>query len=116
MAFAHSIIHTCPEGGTLNYSSPEFLLTGVYTEASDIYSLGHVLLELITNKIPYANSNATIIRTWIETGVKEPIPTHCPQPYQNLIRLCWDMDPSKRPPAGAVVSTLMDFHEENFCL
>lgn len=41
--------------GTLGYASPEQLTGGQITKASDIYSLGVLLCELLTDERPYTN-------------------------------------------------------------
>lgn len=46
-----------PPGGTLRYSSPEQMNHGQVGPASDIYSLGVILFELVTGHSPYKVSN-----------------------------------------------------------
>ncbi len=38
-----------------NWAAPEFIESGAYTQSSDIYSLGLVLWEIISKKIPFDN-------------------------------------------------------------
>lgn len=37
-----------------NWAAPEFVSTGIYTQSSDIYSLGLVLWEIFSEQVPYA--------------------------------------------------------------
>lgn len=39
--------------GTINYMAPEYVRRGVFDERSDLFSLGIMLYELLTQKMPY---------------------------------------------------------------
>ncbi|KAL1191665.1 G-type lectin S-receptor-like serine/threonine-protein kinase [Cardamine amara subsp. amara] len=62
--------------GTLGYMSPEYAWTGVFSEKSDIYSFGVLLLEIITgekiSRFSYGEDGKTLLayvwESWCETG------------------------------------------------
>jgi serine/threonine protein kinase len=67
----------CDFGGTLPYMSPErFSLSYTPHSASDVFSLGIILTEMITGYLPFAGRNAIEIVNEIITGS-----------YQNNIRI-----------------------------
>ncbi|PCJ30115.1 MAG: protein kinase [Gammaproteobacteria bacterium] len=41
--------------GTKHYTAPEYLINGVGTSQSDLFSLGCIAYEMITGKLPYGN-------------------------------------------------------------
>lgn len=49
--------HDLPQG-TLNYAAPECLRGEPSTKASDLFSLGVILYELLTGKLPYGESES----------------------------------------------------------
>jgi mitogen-activated protein kinase kinase 3 len=59
--------------GTFRYMSPERLQGKPYRYSSDIWSLGHVLLEAATGVCPYASHRTTI--DMIQTVLDTPPPT-----------------------------------------
>ena len=51
------IDHSTPQG-TLDYAAPECLRGESCTHASDLYSLGVILYEMLTGKLPYGESDS----------------------------------------------------------
>ena len=49
--------------GTLNYASPEQLTGGVVDARSDLYSLGAVMFEMLTGKVPFQGDGALSVVT-----------------------------------------------------
>jgi len=86
--------------GTAAYMAPEQLQSGDVTAAADIYSLGLVLLELLTARraftgLPHEMATARLTRS-------PNIPSRVPGPWRDLLRSMTDRTPSRRPSAGEV--------------
>jgi serine/threonine protein kinase len=78
--------------------APETLDCGDYTEASDIYSFGMVVWEVVTGKPPYAGKKeADIISHVVDKGQREHLPAEVPDIYKKLIQQCWQAEPCQRP-------------------
>lgn len=59
---------------TIGYHSPETIETKKVTQKSDVYSLGVLLLELLTGKVPLQYSvygDAVDLPRWVRSVVKE---------------------------------------------
>lgn len=84
--------------GTIRWRAPELLNRGSNaSKASDVYSYGMVLWEIISRKIPYSDTTdeQTVI-SWIKQGEKEIIPEYCPILWKEIIKNCWS-SPDVRP-------------------
>ncbi len=82
---------------------------GVYTQKSDVFSMGITMWEIATRKIPYEKAQSrAMIPFWMAQGKREDIPTDCPPKIAHLIKWCWDTDPAKRPTAVEAVKYLRD--------
>jgi predicted Ser/Thr protein kinase len=94
----HSIQTIKTQSQAVAWLAPETLERGDYTEASDIYSFGMVLWEIVTGKQPYADKKeADIISYVVDKGQRETFPAEMPDVYQKLIQQCWQADPRQRP-------------------
>ncbi|MGR0161959.1 protein kinase domain-containing protein [Paenarthrobacter nitroguajacolicus] len=92
--------------GTAQYLSPEQAQGLGLTPASDIYSLGLVLLECLTGKAEYPG---TPIETASARLHRAPqVPFELPGPLRELLEAMTDMDPEKRPSAQHVERALAD--------
>ncbi|WP_364308450.1 serine/threonine-protein kinase [Paenarthrobacter nitroguajacolicus] len=90
--------------GTAQYLSPEQAQGLALTPASDIYSLGLVLLECLTGKAEYPG---TPIETASARLHRAPqVPLELPGPLRELLEAMTDMDPEKRPTAQHVEQAL----------
>jgi len=101
--------------GTLQWLPPEVVgETEVsYTEASDIYSLGVVLWEIITSNLPYEGKSPLQIMRMISMGDQLKIPKEAPLIYQQILALCWEMNPQKRPDIISILKNLIKIAKEN---
>ncbi len=56
------------ETGTYLYMSPEMIRHELYNSRTDVYSWGVLLVELITQKIPYENQHLTPLQVVVRTS------------------------------------------------
>src|SRR5687768_16859437 len=84
--------------GVISYMAPEILQRKGYTTASDIYSFGMIMWELITGRMPFWDQYDDIqLIVKICDNFRPPIIKNAPKGYIELMQKCWDDDPSKRP-------------------
>ncbi len=90
--------------GTPHYLSPEQGLGRPVTGASDLYSLGVVMHELLTGRKPF--DRGTPIATML-SHVNEPpppLPADVDADLAEIVRRCLEKDPTDRPPSAAAVA------------
>ena len=91
--------------GTPHYMAPE-AIHGEAEPASDVYSVGVVLYELVTGRPPYGGEPLAVLRRHVEESIERP--PAMPDPVWSLIEWCLDKDPARRPSAGDLGSALRD--------
>ncbi len=85
--------------GSVHYMSPEQTRGGLVTKQSDIYSLGIILYELITGKVPFNGDTPVAIAL---KHAQEPIPSirkkdpKVPQALENVVLKATAKDPRDR--------------------
>ena len=95
--------------GIVSYMAPEILQGKEYTTASDIYSFGIIMWELMTGRKPFWDQNDNVeLMIKIRDGLRPPIITNAPKDYIELMQECWDYDPNKRPMAVKIHKKLID--------
>ncbi|EXX57799.1 Ssk22p [Rhizophagus irregularis DAOM 197198w] len=89
--------------GIIPYVAPEIFQGQKYTKASDIYSYGMIMWELMTGRRPFWDkSHDTNLIIEICDGLRPPIVTNAPEGYIELMQECWHSDPNKRPNAHEI--------------
>ena len=93
--------------GTLKYMSPEQFATKPITTASDIYSLGLVLYELLSGVYPYSIDAGNNVAAWAEIHRKStPKPlavTNIPGAVCDVVMACLAKQPESRPSASQLL-------------
>ncbi|MFM7317080.1 MAG: protein kinase domain-containing protein, partial [bacterium] len=84
-----------PSIGTLRYMSPEQLHGEEATPRSDIYSLGVVLFELVTNRSPYLSDEPVQLRSIIMAGEKAGLEL-LPAELKRICTKAMEKEPEKR--------------------
>lgn len=85
--------------GTVVYMSPEQMVGGELTPASDIYTLGVVMYEMITGQTPFPDAQtATAVLAALLTRVPEPLSNHVrvPAMLDRIVARCLERDPQQR--------------------
>ncbi|XP_022955441.1 serine/threonine-protein kinase STY17-like [Cucurbita moschata] len=84
--------------GTVEYMAPEILKGKPYNITCDVYSFGICLWEIYCCAMPYPNlSFADISSGVVHQNLRPIIPECCPNSLANVMRKCWDGNPSERP-------------------
>lgn len=88
-------------------SAPEIHRDEVYSFPVDVFSFAIVCWEIFTRKLPYPDLHQPWdVKNAVVEGVRPPIPPDTPELYAQLIRNCWQDEPSKRPTFAAIAETL----------
>jgi serine/threonine protein kinase len=90
--------------GTAAYLSPEQARNDTLTPATDIYSLGLVILQCFTNEIAFPG---TVIESITARLSSDPyIPDTLPEPWPAMLRGMTNRDPLQRPAAEDVAAAV----------
>jgi len=91
--------------GTPHYMAPE-AIHGDAEPASDVYSVGIVLYELVTGHPPYGGEPLAVLHRHVEEMPERP--AGLPLPVWTLIEWCLEKDPGRRPTAPDLGTALRE--------
>ena len=94
--------------GTVAYMSPEQTRGENVDSSSDIFSLGCVLYEAATGRLPFTGPSALAIMHNIATSSPEPPSTmrpNLPVEFDRLVARCLAKTPGERPESGVELAT-----------
>lgn len=103
--------HTSNMLGTVGYAAPEMITEGSAGPASDIYSTGIMLYELIAGALPFTGETPLSVAY---KHVNLPVPSlvdkaeWIPPAIDSVISLFTAKDPTKRPQNGAAALTALE--------
>eukprot|EP00803_Ostreobium_quekettii_P002628 evm.model.scf_148EXC.5 EVM.evm.TU.scf_148EXC.5 scf_148EXC:57852-63449(-) len=102
--------------GSWLYMAPEVFLGQGYNHKADIYSLGVIILEIVTGRL--LSDTVLRVRSWEEAkkfasrvakGIRPELPSEMPKELAEVVSACWAQDPQKRPSASEVAKRLEAF-------
>eukprot|EP00055_Hartaetosiga_balthica_P014618 m.81003 g.81003 ORF g.81003 m.81003 type:complete len:1041 (+) comp8639_c0_seq3:49-3171(+) len=98
------------EGGMvpIRWTPPEAFQYRKYSTASDVWSYGILLYEILTDgKVPYGKqwTNMVVI-VKVEGGYRLPPPTGCPRALYKVMMECWAPHRRKRPSFDIILTKL----------
>lgn len=87
-------IDKCP----IRWMAPESIEYNKFSAASDVWSYGIVLWEMLNPKmVPFEKHSNLQVAVKITQGVLLDIPTNCPEHVGQIIESCWNKRSSDRP-------------------
>lgn len=102
--------------GTKEFMAPELQLGEDYSVQADIFSLGMVYAQLITNKVPGENGflerHPRDLFAVDEQELRSNFPPECPESFATLCVMCCSHEPDNRPTAQEIVDWLDDLYNE----
>ena len=99
--------------GTPYYLSPEIINSKPYDSKSDIWALGVLIYEMMTFKMPFNAINLPALSLKILRGIYQPPPSYYSKDLINLVKLCLNLEPKRRPSAETILK--MDFIKKRIC-
>jgi len=100
--------------GTRHYVAPEYTVCKC-TKKCDVYSFG-IMMCVIANQGEFTLEYKSIIDLYekVRKGARPSLlhPNCVPDGYKELMEICWDEDPTKRPNFCDIVGTLEDMLEK----
>ncbi|RIB07547.1 kinase-like domain-containing protein [Gigaspora rosea] len=102
-----------PIEGVLPYIAPEVLRGNSYTKKSEIFSFGIIMWEMAFFIPPFKDRthDVHLVVDILLKGLRPLIMSSIPKIYENIMKLCWHEDPSKRPDASQLIVILDEFIE-----
>ncbi|XP_068101593.1 mitogen-activated protein kinase kinase kinase 20 isoform X1 [Hyperolius riggenbachi] len=93
--------------GTFPWMAPEVIQSLPVSETCDTYSYGVVLWEMLTREVPFKGLEGLQV-AWlvVEKNERLTIPSSCPRSFAELMRLCWEAEPKKRPSFKQIIANL----------
>ncbi|XP_045154838.1 ephrin type-A receptor 10 [Echinops telfairi] len=89
------------------WAAPETLQFGHFSSASDVWSFGVVMWEVMAfGERPYWDMSGQDVIKAVEDGFRLPPPRSCPSPLHRLMLDCWQKDPGERPRFSQIHNTL----------
>ena len=118
MVSNQTMIYTPTVMGSVHYLSPEQATGGHVTASSDVYSLGVVLFEMLTGKVPFDGNTAVAIAMMHAEKQVPPLSDYMsevPAGLQEILDTALAKDPAKRyHNAGSLRRALLDLKMQLF--
>lgn len=91
----------------VRWTAPEAMQTMRFSEATDVWSFGVVLVELFTNGMkPYADMANAVVMNLVQGGGRAQQPTNAPDNVYSVMCRCWEADAASRPDFATLVLDL----------
>jgi serine/threonine protein kinase len=78
--------------------APEAMGKQEYSPATDSWSWANTVVEILTEKVPFDGMDLLAVATSVrDSGLSPAVPAECPDWLAEILRHCWNLDPTKRP-------------------
>ncbi|KAA0201152.1 hypothetical protein HAZT_HAZT003354 [Hyalella azteca] len=93
----------------VRWMAPESLEDGLFTTASDVWSYGVLLYEIITYaNCPFHDLSSSQVVESVKRGNTIPIPIDASTGVKSLLQWCWRKDPDQRITFGHIIKILTE--------
>ncbi|OMJ22341.1 Serine/threonine-protein kinase sepA [Smittium culicis] len=104
LGLKHSNDDSMIVAGTPCWMAPEIIKLEGPTTASDIWSLGCTIVELLSGKPPYADLVSMAALYHIVEDERPPFPENISAQLHDFLTICFEKDPKNRPTASQLVN------------
>ncbi|CAB4431901.1 unnamed protein product [Rhizophagus irregularis] len=102
--------------GVMPYLAPEILKSNSFsksTTSSDVYSMSMIMWEITAGRKPFSNVKHDVQFAFkVIDGERPKITDDTPECFVNLMKRCWDTDPTKRPSMKEIRNTFSLWYNE----
>ncbi|XP_045486353.1 uncharacterized protein LOC110999333 [Pieris rapae] len=93
----------------VRWMAPESLALGIFLPASDVWSFGVLLYEIVTfGSLPYQGLSNSEVLNKVKSGQTISLPTGLKPQLEGLIKSCWQPEYKSRPTASEVAAFIAD--------
>ena len=97
----------------IKWTAPEGLAYQRFSTKSDVWAFGILLWEIVTfGASPYPTVELSGVYALLERGYRMEKPTDCPDDVYQLMRDCWQWEPSERPTFVEICQRLSSILEQ----
>jgi serine/threonine-protein kinase len=94
--------------GTASYLAPEQVTGGAVSPGTDVYALGVVAYELLTQRKPFEGETPMAVALQHVHAEPRPLPETIPQPVRHVVMRALAKDPADRWPSAAAMARAAD--------
>uniref|UniRef100_A0A914UTT2 mitogen-activated protein kinase kinase kinase n=1 Tax=Plectus sambesii TaxID=2011161 RepID=A0A914UTT2_9BILA len=99
--------------GTYAWMAPEVIKSSTSSKASDVWSYGVLLWELLTAETPYKGIDTLAVAYGVAVNkLQLLIPKSCPDSLRLIMERCWEVEPHKRPMFSSLLVDLKALKDE----
>lgn len=92
--------------GTVHFAAPEVLNHEQYSEKADLFSFGTVMWELYTRDCVFKGLPQIEVYNRVISGNMPDVDKDCDPRYAELMKQCWEINPTNRPSFREVIDRL----------